>query len=166
MTDDFYALLIDLDGVLYVEDTPVPGALAAVAALRATGAALRFVTNTTARPRRAILERLQRLGFDLEPSELITPATLAVRRCADAAIADAPASTATTWFAPPASGPTRSSTRSPTCRPCCPHASDPGPGRHRGRAPMAPARHSFATDQPLTVTARTGHSPSRSRRGP
>jgi HAD superfamily hydrolase (TIGR01458 family) len=83
MTDDFYALLIDLDGVLYVEDTPVPGALEAVAALRATGAALRFVTNTTARPRRAILDRLQRLGFDPEPSELITPATLAVRRCAN-----------------------------------------------------------------------------------
>jgi HAD superfamily hydrolase (TIGR01458 family) len=83
MMADFDALLIDLDGVLYVEDAPLPGALEAVAALRATGMTLRFVTNTTARPRRAILERLQRLGFHPRPGELITPATLAVRRCAD-----------------------------------------------------------------------------------
>ena len=80
------ALLIDLDGVLYVEDEPLPGAREAVAALRATDLALRFVTNTTARPRRAILERLQRLGFDATPDELVTPATLAVRHCAERGI--------------------------------------------------------------------------------
>src|SRR5919197_4102939 len=83
MADGFDALLIDLDGVLYVEDAPIPGAIETVAALRATGMTLRFVTNTTARPRRAILDRLQRLGFHPEQGELITPATLAVRRCAD-----------------------------------------------------------------------------------
>jgi HAD superfamily hydrolase (TIGR01458 family) len=75
------ALLLDLDGVLYVEDEPVPRAREAVAELRDRGLALRFVTNTTARPRRLILERLERLGFALDPSELSTPAALAVRRC-------------------------------------------------------------------------------------
>jgi HAD superfamily hydrolase (TIGR01458 family) len=75
------ALLLDLDGVLYVEDEPVPGAREAVAELRDRGLALRFVTNTTARPRRLILERLERLGFAVDPSELSTPAALAVRRC-------------------------------------------------------------------------------------
>ena len=85
MADDqaLQALLIDLDGVLYVEDEPLPGAREAVAKLRAAGATLRFVTNTTARPRAAILERLRRLGFDPGPDELVTPAALAVRRCAD-----------------------------------------------------------------------------------
>ena len=53
------AVMLDLDGVLYVEDEPVAGATGAVAALRERGLALRFVTNTTSRPRRAILERLQ-----------------------------------------------------------------------------------------------------------
>ena len=77
------ALLIDLDGVLYVEDEPLPGAQEAVAALRGAGLALRFVTNTTARPRGAILERLRRLRFDCEPGELITPAALAVLHCTD-----------------------------------------------------------------------------------
>ena len=83
MTAELQALLIDLDGVLYVEDEPLPGAREAVAELRGSGAALRFVTNTTARPRKAILERLRRLGFDPAPGELITPATLAVRHCVD-----------------------------------------------------------------------------------
>ena len=77
------AVLLDLDGVLYVEDEPVPGAREAVADLRERGLALRFVTNTTARPRRRILERLERLGFALDPAELSTPAALAVRLCRD-----------------------------------------------------------------------------------
>jgi HAD superfamily hydrolase (TIGR01458 family) len=77
------AALLDLDGVLYVEDEPVPGAREAVAALRRQGIALRFVTNTTSRPRRQILERLQRLGFAVAPEELMTPAALAMRRCTD-----------------------------------------------------------------------------------
>jgi HAD superfamily hydrolase (TIGR01458 family) len=83
MLDDLRALLIDLDGVLYVEDEPLPGARDAVSHLRASGAALRFVTNTTSRPRRAILARLHGLGFDVRPEELITPASLAVRHCAE-----------------------------------------------------------------------------------
>jgi HAD superfamily hydrolase (TIGR01458 family) len=74
-------VLLDLDGVLYVEDEPVPGAREAVAALRERGLALRFDTNTTARPRRLILERLERLGFELDPAELSTPAALAVQLC-------------------------------------------------------------------------------------
>src|SRR5687768_8168662 len=45
------ALLIDLDGVLYVEDEPVEGAAEAVGRLRDAGLRLRFVTNTTARSR-------------------------------------------------------------------------------------------------------------------
>jgi HAD superfamily hydrolase (TIGR01458 family) len=80
------AVLLDLDGVLYVEDEPVEGAREAVAELRDRGLALRFVTNTTARPRRLILERLQRLGFELDPAELSTPAALAVRHCRERGI--------------------------------------------------------------------------------
>jgi HAD superfamily hydrolase (TIGR01458 family) len=77
------ALLIDLDGVLYVEDEPVAGAVEAVAELRDRGLTLRFVTNTTSRPRRQILERLHRLGFDVAEAELSTPAALAVAHCVE-----------------------------------------------------------------------------------
>jgi len=75
------ALLIDLDGVLYVEDEPIEGATDAVARLRDAGLGLRFVTNTTARSRRQTLERLERLGFAVAGEELVTPAALARRRC-------------------------------------------------------------------------------------
>jgi HAD superfamily hydrolase (TIGR01458 family) len=75
------AMLIDLDGVLYVEDEPVVGAVDAVARLRRHGLALRYVTNTTAHSRARTLAKLSRLGFTVEDRELITPATLAVRYC-------------------------------------------------------------------------------------
>ncbi len=75
------AMLLDLDGVLYVEERAVPGAARAVDELRASGLALRFVTNTTSRPRRSIVDRLARLGFDVASEEVVTPAALAVEHC-------------------------------------------------------------------------------------
>lgn len=79
--EDLQAVLLDLDGVLYVEGERVEGAEEAVARLRAAGHALRFVTNTTSRSRPATLEKLRRLGFELDETELVTPAALAVRHC-------------------------------------------------------------------------------------
>jgi HAD superfamily hydrolase (TIGR01458 family) len=75
------AVLIDLDGVLYVEDEPIDGAADAVARLRRAGLALRFVTNTTARSRASTLRKLDRLGIEVTDHELMTPAALAVRYC-------------------------------------------------------------------------------------
>jgi HAD superfamily hydrolase (TIGR01458 family) len=75
------ALLIDLDGVLYVEEAPIAGAIDAVERLRRRGLALRFVTNTTAYSRDRTLERLARLGFSVTDRELVTPAALAVQHC-------------------------------------------------------------------------------------
>jgi phospholysine phosphohistidine inorganic pyrophosphate phosphatase len=75
------AVLLDLDGVVYVEDEPVAGAIEAVAALRDRGLRLRFVTNTTSRPRRDIRARLERLGMPVPEHELVTPARLAVEHC-------------------------------------------------------------------------------------
>jgi HAD superfamily hydrolase (TIGR01458 family) len=82
--DGVGALLLDLSGVIYVEDEAVPGAAEALKQLREAGLPIRLVTNTTMRPRRAILDRLDRLGIEADPSELLTPATLARRRCEEA----------------------------------------------------------------------------------
>jgi len=75
------ALLIDIDGVLYVEDEPIAGARDALARLRASGLAMRFVTNTAARSRGRTLEKLRRLGFEVADGELVTPAALALGHC-------------------------------------------------------------------------------------
>jgi len=77
------ALLVDLDGVLYVGDEPIEGAAAALDQLRAAGIEMQFGTNTTTGSRRATLEKLGSLGFDVAEDELITPAVLAQRLCAD-----------------------------------------------------------------------------------
>ena len=81
MLEDVRALLIDLDGVLYIEEEPIAGAAEAVRRLRERGLPLRFVTNTTAHSRDRTLHKLARLGLEVDDRELITPAALAVRHC-------------------------------------------------------------------------------------
>ena len=83
--DGVEALLLDLSGVVYVQDEAVPGAAEALSALRERDVPFRLVTNTTMWPRRSILERLERLGIEADLNELITPATLAARRCEERA---------------------------------------------------------------------------------
>lgn len=72
------AVLIDLAGVLHVGDSAIPGAVAAMRRLRASGLPLRFLTNTTRSPRSAIVAMLRRLDFDIAPEEVQT-AVLATR---------------------------------------------------------------------------------------
>jgi phospholysine phosphohistidine inorganic pyrophosphate phosphatase len=72
-------ILLDLDGTLYEGGEPVPGAREAVEALEASGLALRYVTNTTRMPRRAVVEMMQQLGFVAEEDDVITPAWAASR---------------------------------------------------------------------------------------
>ena len=73
------ALLLDLDGVLYIGHAPIPGAVDAFARLRNTGLPLAGVTNTTTQARAQILEKLHELGFDFMAGEIFTPAALAVQ---------------------------------------------------------------------------------------
>jgi HAD superfamily hydrolase (TIGR01458 family) len=81
MFEHIRALLIDLDGVLYVEEEPIAGAAEALQRLREDGLGLRFVTNTTAHSRDRTLEKLARLKLRVDSNELVTPAALAVEHC-------------------------------------------------------------------------------------
>jgi HAD superfamily hydrolase (TIGR01458 family) len=71
--------IIDLDGTLYVGDREVPGAPAAVAALRSAGIPVCFATNTTRRPRSALVTRLGDMGFEISADELHTAPVAAAR---------------------------------------------------------------------------------------
>jgi HAD superfamily hydrolase (TIGR01458 family) len=75
------ALLLDIDGVLYVGDEPLPGAIESLERLRELAAGLRVLTNTTSRSRRAVIEHLRLLGFHVLDEEVLTPAALAVTYC-------------------------------------------------------------------------------------
>lgn len=75
-------VILDIAGVLTEGDRAVAGSLAAVAALRAGGRPLCFATNTSRRPRRAVIESLRSIGYELEPDEVMT-APQAIRRLLD-----------------------------------------------------------------------------------
>lgn len=70
-------LLTDLDGTLYVGDEPVEGAKEALESLRGAGISLRYVTNTTRKPRRAVRDHMLSLGFEVSEEEIFTPARAA-----------------------------------------------------------------------------------------
>ncbi len=71
-------VLLDLEGVLYEGDRAIPGAVAAVRGLESAGLALRYLTNTTTRPRRDIVARLDAMGLPCKTEHAFTPAAAAV----------------------------------------------------------------------------------------
>ncbi len=69
-------IVLDMEGVLHVDWSPIPGSVAAVAELAAGGMELGVLTNTTGKTRAAIAERLAGIGYEL-PVERITTAASA-----------------------------------------------------------------------------------------
>jgi HAD superfamily hydrolase (TIGR01458 family) len=69
-------IVLDMEGVLHVDWSPIPGSAAAVAELAAGGMELGVLTNTTGKTRAAIAERLAGIGYEL-PVERITTAASA-----------------------------------------------------------------------------------------
>ncbi len=70
-------VLLDVSGVIYVGNDPLPGSVAAVDELRSRGLAVRFVTNTTSAPKRSLLQKLADMGVEAGIEELFTPAQAA-----------------------------------------------------------------------------------------
>ncbi|HFD79515.1 MAG TPA: TIGR01458 family HAD-type hydrolase, partial [Gammaproteobacteria bacterium] len=60
------ALLLDLDGVVYQGEQPIPGAADALAWIRAKAIPHLFVTNTSSRPRSALCDKLARMGIEVQ----------------------------------------------------------------------------------------------------
>ncbi|HKX80279.1 MAG TPA: TIGR01458 family HAD-type hydrolase [Novosphingobium sp.] len=72
-------VLLDLGGVVYLGDEPLPGAVDAIDRLHRAGLAVRFLTNATRDPHRRILAKLREMGLAVEDEELFTPAMAAVQ---------------------------------------------------------------------------------------
>ena len=72
-----HGVLLDLEGVIYQNDAPLPGARQAIEELVRRGVAVRYLTNTTVRPRREVGERLRRMGFEIHTAHIFTPALAA-----------------------------------------------------------------------------------------
>lgn len=65
-------VLLDLSGVLYVGDEPIPGAVQAMRRLRDTGMPMRFITNTTRSTCAAVQAKLAGMGFEVGPQDIYT----------------------------------------------------------------------------------------------
>jgi HAD superfamily hydrolase (TIGR01458 family) len=72
------AYLFDLDGTLYTDAGRTPGGPELLRRLRDRKVPYRFVTNTTSRPRRLLVERLRGCGYDVGRDEIQTPITAAL----------------------------------------------------------------------------------------
>jgi HAD superfamily hydrolase (TIGR01458 family) len=76
------AVVFDLDGVLYEDARPVPGAADVVnRVMRAMP--VRFLTNTTSKSRARIAGKLAALGFDARVEQVFSPAVAAARYLRD-----------------------------------------------------------------------------------
>jgi glycerol 3-phosphatase-2 len=75
--------VLDLDGVVYVDDRAVPGAIEALDAARRHGMRLAYITNNAARPPAVVAKQLRDLGVPAEESDVVTSAQAAARLLAD-----------------------------------------------------------------------------------
>lgn len=69
---DMRGLLIDLDGVLYVGGEPVTGAVKIINQFEAIGMPHCYLTNTTTKSVAALGKKLQDMGFDINPGEILS----------------------------------------------------------------------------------------------
>jgi HAD superfamily hydrolase (TIGR01450 family) len=75
----YEAYAIDLDGTVYVDDTALPGAIDAIAALRAAGSRIVFVTNNPLHTPSEYAEKLTRLGAPTTPGDVVTATDSVIR---------------------------------------------------------------------------------------
>ena len=70
-------IVCDLDGVLWRGETPIPGAAEAVAALRAAGRRVSFLTNNSSNPTAAVVAKLTGMGVAAVPDDVLSSAQAA-----------------------------------------------------------------------------------------
>lgn len=76
------AFVLDAFGVLNIGETPIAGAVARVAQMRAAGKRVVVLTNGASYPREAALAKYARLGFDFSPDEVVASRDLAAEALA------------------------------------------------------------------------------------
>ena len=79
LIDRYEGFIIDLDGVVYLLNEPIPGSSAVVHHLQELNVPFVFLTNNSVATPRMYVERLERLGIEVEPWQVVT-SPQAVRR--------------------------------------------------------------------------------------
>ncbi len=74
-----FGFALDMDGTLYKGEDPIPGAKEFVAELKRRNIPFRFLTNNSSHTCSFFAARLARMGFDVEPSDVLS-STVATAR--------------------------------------------------------------------------------------
>lgn len=72
LPDDVRGLLVDVDGTLLQDGRLLAGAAEALEAARAAGLGVRLLTNTSRRPRSAVVAALREAGLQTEADQVLT----------------------------------------------------------------------------------------------
>jgi glycerol-1-phosphatase len=83
LSDHYDAALLDLDGVVYLGGSPIPGAADALAEAVKHGMRLAFVTNNASRTPHAIAAQLAGMGIPATATDIVTSAQAAAHLIAD-----------------------------------------------------------------------------------
>ena len=74
---------LDMDGTIYLGDEPIPGALDFINTLKERKIPFRFLTNNSSNKRDVYCARLNRMGFDVDTSSILTSTIATLRYIRD-----------------------------------------------------------------------------------
>ena len=83
LAEAYDVLLFDLDGVVYIGGTAIPGAPEALQRARGAGAHVAYVTNNASRTPAAVAALLEGMGAPVTEADVVTSAQAAARLLAD-----------------------------------------------------------------------------------
>lgn len=66
------AFLLDMDGVLFIGDSPIDGAREAIESLTRGGKRLALLTNNSTRSRQSYESKFSKIGLEIDKSNVIT----------------------------------------------------------------------------------------------
>src|SRR5690606_867015 len=72
LIDAYDVVVLDLDGVVYVGDEAVPGAVEAIERLRRAGRRVVYATNNASRSAEEVAAALTKLGVDADAGDVVT----------------------------------------------------------------------------------------------
>ncbi|NUO60782.1 MAG: HAD-IIA family hydrolase [Hamadaea sp.] len=90
LVDAYDLVILDLDGVVFLIDRPIPGAVETVGRLRAGGVPVMFATNNASRRAGEVADLLSGMGVAASAAEVLTSAGAAAATLAGRFPADSP----------------------------------------------------------------------------
>ena len=81
LLDGFDNFIFDYDGVIYVGNDPIDGAVATIQSLISVGKNVLFVTNNSSKSRPSLTEKFASLGFPCDHLKVVTAASSAAFHC-------------------------------------------------------------------------------------